>query len=101
MDTGNHLYEPLSKKPVCLVEYESLKPCFKNRDGKAAGFRIIPYHSIGKKHGVLPGITADKLVFISQGKRYEQSGGVIGIYPGKLSGSGNFHAIVHPDILKK
>lgn len=100
LDTGNRLYEPFSGKPVCLVEYESLKHCMGNLQ-KVSGFRMIPYHSIGKKHGVLPGITTEKLIFLNQGEKYEQKGGIIGIYPGKLNRDGEFHAIVHPDILKK
>jgi len=100
LDTGNCLYEPLTGKPVCLVEYEHLKACLKN--GKnIPGLRAIPYHSIGKKDGVLLGVTADKLIFQNQRRKYEQSGCIIGIYPGKISKSGDYGAIVHPDILKK
>ena len=100
LDTGNCLYEPLTGKPVCLVEYGRLKTCLK--DGTVIpGIRAIPYHSIGKKHGVLLGVTVDKLIFQNQGRKYEQSGCIVGIYKGKLSESGEFSAIVHPDILQK
>ena len=92
LDTGNCLYEPLTGKPVCLVEYGRLKTCLKNGT-VIPGIRAIPYHSIGKKHGVLLGV--------NQGRKYEQSGCIVGIYKGKLSQSGEFSAIVHPDILKK
>lgn len=50
---------------------------------------------------MLFGVTADKLIFQNQGRKYEQSGCIIGIYPGKISKSGEYSAIVHPDILKK
>ena len=100
LDTGNRLYEPLTGKPVCLVEYGRLKNCLKN-GSELPKVRAIPYHSVGDNHGVLMGITADKLIFQNQGRKYEQSGCIIGIYPGKLSESGEFYAIVHPDILKK
>ena len=100
LDTGNRLYEPLTGKPVCLVEYGCLKTCLKNGSERPK-VRAIPYHSIGANHGMLVGVTADKLIFQSQRRKYEQSGCIVGIYPGKLSKSGEFHAIVHPDILKK
>ena len=100
LDTGNRLYEPLTGKPVCLVEYGRLKACLRSRS-KLPKLRAIPYHSVGEKHGVLLGITADKLIFKNHRQKYEQSGCIIGIYPGNLSESGGFHAIVHPDILKK
>ncbi|MEE0752713.1 sigma-E processing peptidase SpoIIGA [Frisingicoccus sp.] len=100
LDTGNCLYEPFSGKPVCLVEYGSLKACLQGR-GLDSGFCAIPYHSIGKAHGVLPGITADKLVFRNRQGKHIQSGAIVGIYPGKISRNNKIHAIVHPDILKK
>ena len=49
-DTGNGLFEPISGKPVCVVDghlYSTL--C----DEDANGFRIIPYTTIGKKRGVM------------------------------------------------
>lgn len=100
LDTGNGLYEPFSGKPVCLVENEILKACLKDKC-LDLGLRAIPYHSIGKAHGVLPGITADKLIFKNQQGKYIQSGAIVGIYPGKISRNNDIHAIVHPDILKK
>jgi len=50
---------------------------------------------------VLPGITADKLVFRNRQGKHIQSGAIVGIYPGKISRNNKIHAIVHPDILKK
>lgn len=46
IDSGNSLYDPISGKPVCVVEREAL-------EGKIPldipeKFRLIPYHSIGK-----------------------------------------------------
>lgn len=100
VDTGNHLYEPLTGKPVCLVEYESLKACL-DRGKTFQNVRAIPYHSLGKEHGMLWGVTAEKLIFRNHRQKIEQSGCIIGIYPEKISKSGDFNAILHPDILNK
>jgi sigma-E processing peptidase SpoIIGA len=100
LDTGNRLYEPLTGKPVCLVEYGCLKSVL-NSENVFRRVRLIPYHSIGKKHGVLLGITADKLIFQNHRGKFGKRGCIIGIYPGNLSRSGEFHAIIHPDLLKK
>ncbi|MDD6233350.1 MAG: sigma-E processing peptidase SpoIIGA [Frisingicoccus sp.] len=99
VDTGNRLYEPFTGKPVCLVEYESLKHCLTGRDGHYY-VRPIPYHSIGKEHGILWGVTADKLIFQNQRRKIKRHGCIIGIYPGKISSMGEYNAIIHPDILK-
>ena len=99
MDTGNRLYEPLTGKPVCLVEYESLKACL--TEGKdTPHVWAIPYHSIGCEHGLLWGITADKVNFQNHEQKIEKCGCIVGIYPGKISKNGDISAIVHPDILK-
>lgn len=53
MDTGNSLIEPISGKPVSILEksvFDSL--C---REERPEGFRAIPYHSIGKSNGILHG----------------------------------------------
>lgn len=52
IDSGNSLVEPISKKPVCIVERSLYDFLFQ---GQTNGFRVIPYHSIGKTKGILPG----------------------------------------------
>ena len=52
IDSGNSLTEPISGKPVCIVEEQVLNSLIK---GLPMGCRAIPYHSIGKKRGILEG----------------------------------------------
>ena len=70
-------------------------------DISGIGFRIIPYHAIGTEKGVLLGITADKLVFSDQGRKYIEEGCVIVPYPGDRFGEQGYEVILHPDILRK
>lgn len=100
VDTGNRLYEPLTGKPVCLVEYDSLK-VYMQQAGSLSVKWAIPYNAIGKSHGMLWGITADKVIFQNKWKKISKSGCIIAIYPKKISESGDICAIIHPDILKK
>ncbi|MCM1536104.1 MAG: sigma-E processing peptidase SpoIIGA [Clostridium sp.] len=60
LDSGNTLMEPISKKPVSVVDEKALEYLWgKAQKGeetgifKNAGFRVVPYHSIGKKKGIL------------------------------------------------
>ena len=124
MDTGNSLCDPVTGRAVHLVRYQLLKPCLDPEAGRiieqfygnisgikkirreqadisGIGFRIIPYHAIGTEKGVLLGITADKLVFSDQGRKYIEEGCVIVPYPGDPFGEQGYEVILHPDILRK
>lgn len=52
IDSGNSLVEPISGKPVCVVDAEIYERLW---ESGAQGFRAIPYHSIGKRKGILQG----------------------------------------------
>lgn len=58
IDSGNSLTEPISGKPVCIVEEQVLNSLM---GVLPAGCRVIPYHSIGKKHGILKGYLLPEL----------------------------------------
>lgn len=51
IDSGNSLVEPISGKPVCIVENGILASLLDMENL----YRVIPYHSIGKKRGILKG----------------------------------------------
>ncbi len=50
IDSGNSLVEPISGQPVCVVDRELYTLLC---DEEKNGFRMIPYHSIGKQHGMM------------------------------------------------
>lgn len=58
IDSGNSLIEPISGKPVCVVEDEVFRGLWEN-GGEL--YRVIPYHSIGKKKGILKGYLLPEL----------------------------------------
>ena len=100
VDTGNHLYEPVTGKPVCLVEYEVAKKHL-NPDLMNLKTWPIPYRTIGKTDGLLWGVKVDKMIFQNKRRKITQSGCMIALFDGKISESGEYSAIVHPDILEK
>ncbi len=70
LDTGNHLKEPVSRKPVILMDMacaqelldksteDAVREFYKTGTLREAGegIRMIPYHSVGKSHGLLAAI---------------------------------------------
>lgn len=51
LDTGNSLVEPISRKPVSIIDTEAAKQLFPK--GFPEFYRVVPYTSIGKKKGIL------------------------------------------------
>lgn len=68
-DTGNRLYEPYGHHPVHVVSYEACCDLVNIEEGMI----LIPYHSVGKDNGLLPGVQLDEM-------RVEQDGEIISIY---------------------
>lgn len=58
IDSGNSLIEPVSGKPVCVVDEKILRELCHDR---LPGFRAIPYHSVGRRHGILQGYLMPEL----------------------------------------
>ena len=58
IDSGNSLVEPVSGKPVSVVDEKVFQRLWVN---EFPGYRAIPYHSIGRKHGILQGYLLPEL----------------------------------------
>ncbi|MBR1771362.1 MAG: sigma-E processing peptidase SpoIIGA [Lachnospiraceae bacterium] len=52
VDSGNSLYEPISGKPVSIIGEDVFRTLWEE---EPAFFRVIPFHSIGRKNGILRG----------------------------------------------
>lgn len=52
VDTGNSLTEPISGKPVSVIDAELFAVLWPKAP---AIYRVIPYHSVGKAHGIMRG----------------------------------------------
>ncbi len=93
LDTGNSLLEPISRKPVCLIEEELLaritleNPLY---------YRAIPFHSIGCKQGILYGVEIPKLTIMTEEQSYTATNVVCAAVPGKLSNQKKYQMILHP-----
>lgn len=93
-DTGNGLTEPVSGKPVAILEEEVWQ---KMKSAKRPEkFKIIPFHSIGKDNGILEGYEVEKVrIEYEMGVR-ELSCVLIAVFKGKLSVKGEYQIILPP-----
>lgn len=92
-DTGNSLIDPMTKKPVSVIE----KSCLKPLKDKKLKYLVVPYNSIGKKHGLMEAFIADCMDV--DGVAINNA--IIGIHDGKLEQNKMYQMILHPDMLKE
>lgn len=96
-DTGNLLTDPISGKPVSVIEEtETVRQWFEKYPQK---YRVIPYRSIGKEHGILEGIVVDELIIRKEEEQVVKKETVVALYKGKLSKDGTFQMILNHNLI--
>lgn len=59
VDTGNTLRDAVTGKPVCVIDQKTADAL--GLFEKPEGLRFLPYHSVGRREGVLPAFPLDKM----------------------------------------
>lgn len=99
VDTGNSLKEPISGRPVAVLErkvWEELYP----REAPP-GMRVIPYHSVGKTAGILTGYPVKRLEVEIEGIRRVCEEVYIAIWQEKLSETGAYSILLQPSMFER
>lgn len=112
-DTGNHLTEPISGKPVHVAEIgvisdimnkefiEAVKKLYENRimdDGlyQEKGIRMIPFRAVGTPNEkLLVGISVDRMKLRNHTIEYEIEKPYVALYDGVLAHDGSYHMLLH------
>ena len=115
IDTGNLLKDPISKRPVVVVEKDKLGGFLPSNildnnnivSGKNIDFgelsskiRAIPFKSLGKENGLLLGVKVDEIQVEYQDILHNIEDVIIGIYNGHLSKNDKYFALVGLDTIK-
>lgn len=96
IDTGNLLQEPLTGKPVSIVEKSAIFPLLGDNWQQRRGFYLIPYHSIGTEKGWLQAVSADRMEIRSTSGKVCVEQPILAIYEGRLSVQSEYQIILHP-----
>ena len=124
VDTGNQLYDPLTRTPVMIMEASAWPDKIPDRwlewirkaeadrifSGAAAEdgeqpfawqdrLRLVPFRGINRSMQFMLAIKPDKVVIEFGERRTETSKVLIGLDGGKLSADGSYRAIVHPGLV--
>lgn len=97
LDTGNGLTEPISGKPVSILEKEVFESLW--QEEVPEGYRAVPYHSIGRKKGILPGYRIPEISIEVEGLTKTCRDIYVGISEELVSGAGNYRMILNPKLL--
>lgn len=117
LDTGNHLYEPVSHESVTVVEYKVFQKVLSEEErtdfckllrgeepelfGKLL-LRYIPFHSLGKDCDYLPGIRVDDMEIQVSGRKTVHTGATwLGICDRFLSSDGRYEVLLNSSIFGK
>lgn len=99
MDTGNTLIEPISRQPVIVVEQEMLMFLF--HDEIPDLYRMIPFHSVGKEHGMLKGYFLERMLVEINGIRKEIKGIYVAVSDEIFGKDKGYKVILNPQILER
>lgn len=98
IDSGNMLTEPISKKPVSIVEAECLKKAgIIMPDEKC---KVIPYHSVGKRNGILMGFEFPEMRICGRNMDKSVEKVIVAVSEDNLFSSGKYQMILHPQLLE-
>ncbi len=93
LDSGNHLQDTLTGKPVHILSQTVSKQI--QAQTAIQPVRYIPYQTIQKGNGVLPVIRAERLIVHSSPEYFIESP-LIGISDQNDFGNGKYELILHP-----
>jgi stage II sporulation protein GA (sporulation sigma-E factor processing peptidase) len=118
VDSGNQLYDPISRRPVMIVSIESLPDEFpeeikrvaENPDLILTGevtmpaefesrIKIIPCKVVGQEHQLIIALKPELLKIQSEKETFIVEKALISFTAQKLSSDDNFDCIVHPKML--
>jgi stage II sporulation protein GA (sporulation sigma-E factor processing peptidase) len=116
IDSGNQLYDPLTKKPVMIADasifqshlsttfLEGLKNIENLSDDQYdhpffERLKIIPYRGVGQDHQFLTALKPDEVMIEMDGEKLSTNQVLIGLNFQSLSSDGEYDCILHPRMI--
>ncbi|GAA3403963.1 sigma-E processing peptidase SpoIIGA [Paenibacillus hodogayensis] len=121
IDTGNQLYDPLTRTPVMVVEatqwievlpeswLKRIRECEVDQLVAAIGtetfvwqdrLRLIPYRGVNRGTQFMLALKPDKVVIVHNETEIANEKVLVGLDGGKLCADGSYQAIIHPTLVQ-
>ncbi len=100
VDTGNSLREPISKKPVSVLEKEVFERLYEG-EKEPSGFRAIPYRSVGCERGIMKGYQIPELTIEQGGIKKVCRNVYVAVSEKAVSSTKSYQMLIHPELLEK
>lgn len=106
-DTGNRLRDPVTGEGVSLCEFAAVKELFTAEEihdityllekelKSTLPLRMIPYHAVGTKEGLLAAVMMDETTIHYTGSPYQVKKPLVALYMGDISADKEVQFIIH------
>lgn len=108
VDTGNYLVEPISGYPVFILSKSLANALFgadiKEQDGMATKIRMIPFHAIGGKKGMLTGVKPEAVILRDETAEIKLENVYLGINESEFFNEAHgkqYSILLHRDVLDR
>ena len=105
IDSGNSLIDPYYGKIVHIAEYSSLQKILEGVDIHSEKYRLVPFHSLGRRNGLVEVIEFDEIVVSMAGRMgddeqiiYTEKNPAIGLYHASLSGDKKYEMLLQKSV---
>ncbi|WLR52258.1 sigma-E processing peptidase SpoIIGA [Bacillus tianshenii] len=116
IDSGNKLYDPLTKTPVMILDIEHAESQIPEAVFQLAKqpdkigeldvptnwqqrLRMIPFSGLGSANQLLLAVKPDSVILTLEHEQIQVKRVLIGLHAGALSSEGDFECILHPDMI--
>lgn len=93
LDTGNHLHEPVTGRPVHVVSKAVWQAFYREGDPIC----LIPYHTISREEGVMPGLFLDFMKIEGDQELREISRPLIAVSPHPVNRDGSYEILLNEE----
>lgn len=117
LDTGNHLREPISRKPVILMDRtvsgellereleQAVSEFYATGELGRTGeeiprLRLVPYHSVGRSHGLLAAVLLDRVTIRMGNRLIEAEEVYAAVTEEPVSSKGEYQVLLNAELVR-
>lgn len=99
VDTGNRLTEPVTGRPVSILDCEAAVRLLGSGWEERKGFLLVPYHSIGREQGWMRAVAIDRMIIETSEGRLTFERPLLAISNEKINLRNQYQVILNPEHL--